>query len=117
MSRCSCLATLRASFERSLERLKTDRIYGLLVHRTEDLFLPGGTQLLEAMQEFAAANRVERIGVSVYDARQIDRVLEMFRPGLVQLPLSVDANGSELYLRRLNVGSMITPIGPEYVAP
>ena len=25
----------------------------------------------------------------------------------------VDANGSELYFRRLNVGSMITPIGPE----
>ncbi len=35
----------------------------------------------------------------------------------VQLPLSVDANGSALYLRRLNVGSMMTPIGPEYVAP
>ena len=32
---------------------------------------------------------------------------------LVQLPLSVEAKGSELYLRRLNVGSMMTPIGPE----
>src|SRR6185503_12124404 len=35
----------------------------------------------------------------------------------VQLPLSVEAKGSELYLRKLNVGSMMTPIGPEYVAP
>jgi hypothetical protein len=32
---------------------------------------------------------------------------------LVQLPLSVDAKGRAEYLRRLNVGSMITPIGPE----
>ena len=29
---------------------------------------------------------------------------------LVQLPLSVEAKGSELYLRRLNVGSMMTPM-------
>src|SRR5262252_1037177 len=36
---------------------------------------------------------------------------------LVQLPLRVEAKGRELYFRRLNVGSMITPIGPEYVAP
>ena len=35
---------------------------------------------------------------------------------LVQLPFSVDAKGSELYLRRLKAGSMTTPIGPEYVA-
>ena len=35
----------------------------------------------------------------------------------IELPFSVDANGIELYLRRLNVGSMMTPIGPEYVAP
>ena len=36
---------------------------------------------------------------------------------LVQLPFSVDANGSELYFLRLKVGSMMTPIGPEYVDP
>src|SRR5512133_462501 len=36
---------------------------------------------------------------------------------LVQLPFMVDAYGSALYLRRLKVGSMMTPIGPEYVAP
>src|SRR5215471_18978204 len=36
---------------------------------------------------------------------------------LVQLPLRVEPKGRELYFRRLNVGSMITPIGPEYVAP
>lgn len=32
---------------------------------------------------------------------------------LVQLPFMVEAYGSALYLRRLNVGSTITPIGPE----
>ena len=32
---------------------------------------------------------------------------------LVQLPFRVEAYGSALYLRRLKVGSMMTPIGPE----
>jgi hypothetical protein len=36
---------------------------------------------------------------------------------LVQLPFRVDANGRVLYLRRLKVGSMMTPMGPDYVAP
>src|ERR1700692_961893 len=34
-----------------------------------------------------------------------------------QLPFKEDENGSALYLCRLKLGSMIRPIGPEYVAP
>ena len=32
---------------------------------------------------------VKRIGVSVYDAAEIDGVLEIFRPDVVQLPLNI----------------------------
>src|ERR1700740_108243 len=35
----------------------------------------------------------------------------------VQLPFNVEANGRLLYLRALNVGSMMRPIGPAYCAP
>jgi aryl-alcohol dehydrogenase-like predicted oxidoreductase len=83
------LECLRASLEQSLKHLHQDQIYGLLVHRVDDLFLPGGTQLIEAMQEMVAAKRLQHIGVSVYNAQQIDQVLELFTPSLIQVPLNV----------------------------
>lgn len=83
------LECLRASLEQSLKRLHQDQIYGLLVHRVDDLFLPGGPQLIEVMQEMVAAKLVQHIGVSVYNAQQIDQVLELFTPSLIQVPLNV----------------------------
>jgi aryl-alcohol dehydrogenase-like predicted oxidoreductase len=83
------LGRLRASLEQSLKRLHQDQLYGLLVHRVDDLFLPHGARLIEAMQELVAAKLVQHIGVSVYNAQQIDQVLELFTPSLIQVPLNV----------------------------
>jgi aryl-alcohol dehydrogenase-like predicted oxidoreductase len=77
------------TFEDSLSRLGLERIHGLLLHDVDNLFVPGGKLLLSAMEELKAAGKVEKIGVSVYDGRQIDAVLGMFAPDIVQLPLNV----------------------------
>jgi aryl-alcohol dehydrogenase-like predicted oxidoreductase len=69
--------------------LRLDRIYGLLVHNAEDLIAPGGEHLVEVLQRLRQSGVVQKIGVSVYDARQTDRILELFVPDLVQLPISV----------------------------
>jgi aryl-alcohol dehydrogenase-like predicted oxidoreductase len=80
---------LSNTFHRSLERLSCERLYGLLLHRVDDLLVPGGGRLLRAMSDLKAQGLVSRIGVSVYDGGQIDAVLRLFRPDIVQLPLSV----------------------------
>ncbi len=80
---------LASTFQRSLERLSCERIYGLLLHRADDLCAPGGDGLVRAMEALKAQGQVSRIGVSVYDGEQLDRVLRVFRPDIVQLPLSV----------------------------
>ncbi len=76
-------------FSRSLDRLSCERVYGLLLHRVDDLLAPGGEVLLRAMQGLRDKGQVEKIGVSVYEAHQIDGVLRLFRPDIVQLPLNV----------------------------
>lgn len=80
---------LSSTFQRTLSRLKCDRLYGLLLHRADDLLVPGGERLLHAMEDLKARGMVHKIGVSVYEGRQIDAVLRLFRPDIVQLPLSV----------------------------
>ncbi len=82
-------ATLQTDFRASLERLGVDRLYGLLLHHCDDLFVPGGERLLAAMAEFKDRGLVEKIGVTVYERRQIEAVLAGFAIDLIQLPINV----------------------------
>jgi aryl-alcohol dehydrogenase-like predicted oxidoreductase len=77
------------AFERSLRNLRQPKLYGLLVHDANDLLRPGGDALWQAMDDLKRRGLVDRIGVSVYTAAQIDAVLERFEPTLVQVPLSI----------------------------
>lgn len=81
--------SLKSEFERSCRDLRTDRVHALLIHNADDLISDDGAYLFEAMQELQQAGRVELIGVSVYDAAQIERVCARFPVGIVQTPVSV----------------------------
>ena len=80
---------LRLTFLRSLENLRVDRVYGLLVHHAGDVMKPGGGLLLEVMRELAQQGLVQKLGISVYDGAEIDAVLEIFVPQIVQCPLNI----------------------------
>lgn len=118
----------------SLARLKQERLYGLLIHHAEDLLVPGGKLLIEAMERCVDGGLVGKIGVSIYTAKQIDGVLRLFRPGIVQLPISVldqrlVQSGHLAHLYRMGVevharsvflqGALLTAPAdlPEFLAP
>ena len=72
----------------SLRRLQRSKIYGCLVHHAADLVGEGGEEILDDLKRAKEQHLVDRIGVSVYTAREIDEVLEWFVPDIVQLPAS-----------------------------
>jgi aryl-alcohol dehydrogenase-like predicted oxidoreductase len=80
---------LQDSVSRSLEVLRRGRLHGLLVHACADLFKPGGERLVGFLQGLRSTGVATRIGVSVYEASEIDRVLEIFTPDIVQMPLNL----------------------------
>ena len=80
---------LEHSFRESLQKTGVGRLHGLLIHQADDLIKPGGEHLVEKMRELQLENRVELIGVSVYSAEQLDQILEIFTPEIVQLPVNV----------------------------
>lgn len=77
------------TFQQSLQRLVTDKIYGLLIHHAEDLLVPGGDRLVDSMMTLKRSGHVAKVGVSIYDSDQVDAVLQVFKPDIVQLPISV----------------------------
>tara|TARA_B100000674_G_C37928690_1_gene956843 strand:- start:674 stop:1552 length:879 start_codon:yes stop_codon:yes gene_type:complete len=82
----------RESWEQSLittlQRLKTQKLDGFLLHRASDLLEPDGGRLLEWLNGLRQRGLVERIGVSIYEASELEN-LPLRSLQIVQLPLSV----------------------------
>lgn len=73
----------------SLARLGTGSLYGLLLHRPEQLLEGGGAALYQALQRLKETGQVQKIGVSIYDPRQLDVLVPRYKFDLVQAPLSL----------------------------
>jgi aryl-alcohol dehydrogenase-like predicted oxidoreductase len=92
-------ATLTAADADALERaadgsrraLGSDRLAGLLLHHAPDALAPGSDLLFDRMAELKVRGWVEKVGVSVYNPEQLERVLDRHpgRVDLVQLPFNV----------------------------
>lgn len=82
-------ASSEKAFRISLKHLKAERIEGLLMHYPGDLLVPGGEKLYSLMRSLKAAGVVGKIGISVYDGSEIDRLFHYYDFDLVQLPLNV----------------------------
>lgn len=83
------IARVGASFRRSLSKLGQEKLYGVLVHRAEDLLSVQGERLMAVLLELKQQGLVEKVGVSVYNAAQIDAVMARHSVEVVQLPVSV----------------------------
>ena len=85
----SDIKLLNNDFYRSLKNLKQDNIYGVLVHNANDLLKPGAEKLFKQLQELKQAEKIVKIGVSVYSHNQLQSILDSFDIDLVQLPFSI----------------------------
>lgn len=77
------------SLLRSLEQLRLERVYGLLVHAVSDLTGNHGDEVAARLADLRAQGLVRHIGVSIYSAGDLRQASDMIAPDIVQLPLSV----------------------------
>ena len=80
---------LNNDFHYSLKDLKQDKIYGMLIHNADDLLKPGAEKLFNQLQELKQAEKIMKIGVSVYDYSQLQSIMDNFDLELVQIPFNV----------------------------
>ena len=76
------------TFQASLNRLQADNLDGFLLHRSADLLGPQAGRLLDWLESLRERGLAQRIGVSIYDASDLEG-LPLDRLQLVQLPLSL----------------------------
>lgn len=80
---------MRAEVEASLTRLRRSSLYGLLLHRPEQLLSPGGPAIAAALRRMKDEGLTARIGVSAASAGDLDEWSARCDLSLVQVPFNV----------------------------
>jgi len=73
----------------SMSRLGVNSLYGLLLHRSEDLLGSNGRLLYETLLKFKGAGKVQKLGVSIYSPHELDDIDHFFNIELVQAPFNI----------------------------
>lgn len=78
-------SNLLEDFNSSLKRLKSKKVYGLLLHSFKEFNDSSYKQLLQIKNE----DKAKKIGVSVYNAAEIEFILKNYNIDIIQLPLNI----------------------------
>ena len=78
-----------AHVKASLKRLSISRVYGLLLHRSQQLLGADGQLLAKALAKLKSDGLVAKIGVSIYDPRELELLNKECAVDLIQAPLNV----------------------------
>jgi aryl-alcohol dehydrogenase-like predicted oxidoreductase len=73
----------------SLSRLGAVALYGLLLHRADQLAGPDGVALAQALLRAKESGKVRKVGVSVYSPADLEAVANRLNLDLVQAPLNL----------------------------
>ena len=72
-----------------MERLGVDYLYGVLLHRPEQILEGIGPQILDALDNIKSLGLTKKIGVSIYDPSELSGFTELFKFDLVQAPMNM----------------------------
>lgn len=92
----------------SLTRLGISSLYGLLIHRPENLLGSSGKKLINALNLIKLNGLVTKIGISIYDPSECEQVMKFTRIDIVQAPLNIVD-------RRLVVSGLLTKLHSEEI--
>jgi aryl-alcohol dehydrogenase-like predicted oxidoreductase len=73
----------------SLGRLGTSSVYGLLLHRSEQLLGLDGEVIFQALKDLKEAGLVQKIGISIYSPDELDELIPRYQFDLVQAPFNL----------------------------
>ncbi len=99
---------LKSSLKDSLVKLNLDSIYGLMIHKANDILKDGSEYLIEGLHELKTQKLVKKIGISIYPEHDLEKIITKFCPDIIQLPINIFDqrllnNGSLKYLDSLGI--------------
>lgn len=75
-----------------LKNLNIKSLYALYLHSPDQLFKKERKNLIFALNKLKKDKKIKKIGFSVYSVKQVNNLIKIYKPDIVQLPLSVFDN-------------------------
>lgn len=73
----------------SLKRLKLESLHALLLHKPQDILGQKGKSLLHTLKNLKTRGLIKNIGYSIYSPNDLDSLVKVFWPDIVQTPYNV----------------------------
>ena len=80
---------VRESVNGSLQRLRTPCLYGLLLHRPQQLLSDKGQEIYNALNLLKKEGLVDKIGISIYSPTELEELCNRFSFDLIQAPFNI----------------------------
>ncbi len=80
---------VQAQVAASLSRLGVNAVYGLLLHRSDQLLGVEGKALYKALQGLKETGQVQKVGISVYAPNELEVLAPQYHFDLVQAPFNL----------------------------
>jgi|APSaa5957512535_1039671.scaffolds.fasta_scaffold39627_2 aryl-alcohol dehydrogenase-like predicted oxidoreductase len=80
---------IHEQIKQSLIRLGVSSVYGLLLHRSEELVGKHGKEIYKTLQDLKDLGQVEKVGVSIYSPSELDVLALKYKLDLVQAPFNL----------------------------
>ena len=76
----------------SLRKLNVSCLYGILLHKPEQLLGKNGDFIYQVLDEMKNLGLVRKIGISVYGTTELDAICDLYRIDIVQAPFNIIDN-------------------------
>jgi aryl-alcohol dehydrogenase-like predicted oxidoreductase len=73
----------------SMSRLGVDSLYGVLLHKPEDLLKDSSGGYLRALERLRYEGKVSYVGYSIYSPNKLELLTKLFWPDIIQTPFNV----------------------------
>jgi aryl-alcohol dehydrogenase-like predicted oxidoreductase len=80
---------LYKSIFKTLKNLKNKKIESILIQNSEILLRPQGKVIYNFLSLLKDANIIKKIGISIYDYKNLKKILNNFKIDLIQAPLNI----------------------------
>jgi len=83
------LLNLEKKLRKEMKIFKINNFEAVLFHNSYDLNSIYGSQFLNLMKNLKKKNIIKRLGVSIYEKKELKNVFKKFTPDIVQIPLNI----------------------------
>ncbi len=73
----------------SMTRLGVEKLYGVLLHRPEDILSDVGTRYVRILEKLRETGKISKIGYSIYSPSSLEELTGKLWPDIVQAPYNV----------------------------